>query len=133
MTILILSTSISTQAQTDLTNEIHSSSADDNVATADELPMLVARYYYYPNLDAYFDTKTNLFIYEENNEWVTTEQLSSGYRGYSIYNGTNYPISYSGEKPYTLLGEHQKEFPKKYSSKRQPPKEMKNDSKVAYN
>ena len=133
MTGLMLSISMISNAQDGVTNDIQPNVTEDKLATAEELPMLVARYYYYPNLDAYFDSKTNLFIYEANGEWIKTEQIASGYRGYSIYNGTNFPIDYKGDKPFDLLSEHQKEFPKKYSAKRQPPKEMKEDSKVASN
>ncbi len=122
-------------AQIGMTNEIQSTNENDSeISNADELPVIAVRYFYYPNLDAYFDTKTSLYIYEDKGEWVQSPQIASGYRGYSIYNGTNVPINdYNGEKPFTKLGEHQKMYPKKYSSKRMPPKEITQESKLAVN
>jgi len=35
------------------------------------------RYYYYPNLQAYFDTKVAMYLYEENGEWIENEKLPS--------------------------------------------------------
>ena len=29
------------------------------------------RYYYFPNLEAYFDTKKSIYYYKEKGEWIT--------------------------------------------------------------
>ncbi len=132
-TILLLFIGTSVTAQIASTNEIEATNENEsNVASAEELPMIAVRYFYYPNLDAYFDTKTSLYIYEDQGEWVQAPEIASGYRGYSIYNGTNVPINdYNGDKPFTKLSEHQKMYPKKYSSRRTPPKEVKEEQKLA--
>lgn len=98
-----------------------------DIESEDELPSIGIRYYYYPNLDAYFDTQTNLYIYELKGVWTKSENLVSGLRGYSLMNTMRFPIeNYNGSKPYTKLEEHRKQFPKKYTSKRVPPKVFKN-------
>jgi len=105
----------------------------------DELPVVGMRYYYYPNLDAYFDTHTNLYILKENGQWMRSKEMASGYRGYSLFNSIRVEITdYNGDEPFTKLKEHQEQFPKKYSSKRKPPKIVPQDSKnedtnLAYN
>jgi hypothetical protein len=130
--ILLMSANIST-AQIGETNDIVPQSPETQVTTSEELPFIAARYYYYPNLEAYFDTQEGLFIYDQQGEWIKTKQIPSGYRGYSIYNGMNFAINdYNGDKPYSKLNDHKKQFPKKYSSRRQSPKVTTN-SKVAYN
>ena len=105
-----------------------------NITSADELPSIGVRYYYYPNLDAYFDSRSNLYIFEQDGQWIKSKELTSGYRGYSLFNGVRVAITdYNGDTPYTLLKEHQKQFPKKYSSKRKPPKVVKEEEmKIAY-
>ncbi|HLA55109.1 MAG TPA: hypothetical protein VK623_03345 [Flavobacterium sp.] len=131
--ILLFAANIST-AQIAETNDIQPQTPESKVATSEELPFIAARYYYYPNLDAYFDSQEGLFIYDQQGEWIKTKQIPSGYRGYSIYNGMNFAINdYNGDKPYTKLSDHRKQFPKKYSSRRQPPKVTTTDAKVAYN
>ena len=127
--ILLLSANIST-AQIAETNDLQANeTAKDEVA----LPFTVVRYYYYPNLDAYFDNQENVYIYEQKGQWVKAPEIASGYRCYSLYNNMRYEINdYAGDKPYENLSEHRKQFPKKFSSRRQPPK-VNNDTKVAFN
>jgi len=81
------------------------------------------RYYYYPNLQAYFDTRRALYLYKQDAVWITSETLPASYRGYSLKN-TSYVVlkGYIGDEPYTLLDQHKKEFPADFSSKRKPPK-----------
>lgn len=130
--ILLLIGNIS-QAQIAETNDIQPEHKMVANAT-DDLAFIATRYYYYPNLDAYFDSKEGLFIYNQNGQWLKIKELPTGYRGYSIYNGMNFAVNdYNGDKPYTKLADHQKEFPKKYSSRRQAPKVAKSESKIAVN
>lgn len=44
------------------------------------------RYYYYPNLEAYYDLHETVYIYKIDGKWKSTKYLSPNYRGYSIYN-----------------------------------------------
>lgn len=74
------------------------------------------RYYYYPNLQAYFDNLEMVYYYKENGEWKTAPELPQNYGGYSIYNKVRVVINdYDDDKPYDLLSIHKKRFP--YNSK----------------
>ena len=80
------------------------------------------RYYYYPNLQAYFDTKVGMYLYVENGEWVEDEALPTTARGYSLKNGQYVMIKdYTGDDPYTLFTEHKKLYPADYSSRPKKP------------
>ncbi len=104
--------------------------AGPEVAVDDEeLPVVGVRYYFYPNLDAYYDSQTNLYIFQQNGQWIKGKEIASGYRGYSLLNNVRVAITdYNGDQPYTKLDEHRQKFPKQYSAKRHPPKK-----EVAYN
>ena len=81
------------------------------------------RYYYYPNLQAYFDTKSAMFISNQNGSWVKSEKIDINSKGYSVKNGAYVMIKdYVGDEPYSLLNEHKVEYPADYSTRRQPPK-----------
>jgi len=77
------------------------------------------RYYYYPNLQVYYDTCTASYIYQKDGEWITAERIAPNYRGYSLYNN-NYVIldGFTNDEPYLLINEHKKKYPSNYSSKR---------------
>lgn len=132
LTGLLLLTSFNATAQSSETTDISTQIANDNSVLA-----MGARYYYYPNLDAYYDSQENLYIFESNTakgQIVKAKEVPAGYRGYSLYNGIRVAITdYTGDEPFTKIDEHRKLYPKKYSSRRQPPKPSKGDSNVALN
>ena len=41
----------------------------------------VLRYYYFPNLEAYYDTQKNVYHFTESGQWVTANEIPAGYRG----------------------------------------------------
>jgi hypothetical protein len=92
------------------------------------------RYYYYPNLQAYFDTHTSTYIYTQNGEWIEGSEIPSGFRGYSMYNTKRVAIEdYEGDTPFEFFAEHKKQFPANHYSKRLPPaKQVKEDKSIAY-
>jgi len=124
---LLFMASLNTSAQTSVTTDIQSQLADAN-----SILEMGARYYYYPNLDAYYDSKENVYIFESNQnkgQIIKAKEVPSGYRGYSVYNGIRVAITdYTGDNPFSKIDEHKKKYPKQYKSKRQPPKVA-----VAYN
>ena len=76
------------------------------------------RYYYFPNLEAYFDTCNSEYIFKKDGEWVTDKYIPASYRGYSLYNKTYIILEgYTEDKPYNLLHEHKKKYPANFSSK----------------
>ncbi len=74
------------------------------------------RYYYYPNLEAYFDNLELVYHYKVNGQWEKTENLPTNYGGYSLFNKVRVNITdFDGDKPYQLLKIHKKMYP--YNSK----------------
>jgi len=72
----------------------------------------VLRYYYFPNLEAYYDTQKNVYTYIDNGQWITAGELPTGYRGYSLYNKVNVIINdYDDEDPTQFLAQHKKKYP----------------------
>jgi len=80
------------------------------------------RYYYYPNLQAYFDTKIAMYIYKENGEWIKSETLDPTYRGYSIKNGQYVMLKgFTEDNPQAYLDEHKEVYPPDFSSRPRKP------------
>lgn len=80
------------------------------------------RYYYYPNLEAYFDTKIAMYIYKQHGEWIKSEQINTAFRGYSVRNGQYVMLKgFTEDNPYTLIEEHKQKYPADYSSRPKPP------------
>lgn len=77
------------------------------------------RYFYYPNLQAYFDTKDNLYIYKVDGQWIRKETIPADYRGYSIYNNCKEIVVglLDDLNPEQTIEEHKKQFPPIYTAK----------------
>lgn len=87
-----------------------------NISTKTEI-----RYYYFPNLLAYYGIKTDLFIFKRNGDWITSEIMDANYRGYSLNNHFYVAIKdFDGDQPYTKINEHKERYPANFSSKHQP-------------
>ena len=70
------------------------------------------RYYYFPNLEAYFDNLELVYHYKINGEWKKSENLPTNYGGYSLYNKVRVAITdFDGNEPYLLLKTHKKMYP----------------------
>jgi len=97
------------------------SSAQSSNGDASSLPIdsktnTNVRYYYYPNLEAYFDNLELVYIYKVNGQWEKAENLPTNYGGYSLFNKVRVNITdYDGDEPYQLIKTHKKMYP--YNSK----------------
>jgi hypothetical protein len=83
------------------------------------VPLDSIRYYYYPNLEAYFDTQSREYIYKKNGEWVREKSIPNAYRGYSLFN-KNYEIlnGYVNEdNPEKYIITHKKEYSQIFTAK----------------
>jgi hypothetical protein len=70
------------------------------------------RYYYFPNLQAYFDLLNREYIFKHNGEWHYAAELPQNYGGYSLYKTTRTFITdYDGEEPFQFLDTHKKTYP----------------------
>ena len=93
---------------------------NDSVKSKKEVNNMQFRYYYYPNLQVYYDNLDAVYICKENNVWVKKTQLPTNFRGYSMANGVYVPIkAYLGEDPYQFIEQHKKDFPKNFNSRKQ--------------
>ena len=97
------------------------SSAQSSNGDASSLPIdpktnSNVRYYYYPNLEAYFDNLELVYHYKVNGQWEKSENLPTNYGGYSLFNKVRVNITdYDGDEPYQLIKTHKKMYP--YNSK----------------
>lgn len=75
------------------------------------------RYEFYPNYDAYYDIKEDIYLVFDKGTWTKVDYINQGYRGYSIYNNTHYIIKdYDGDDITELYPIHKKFFP--YATRR---------------
>ncbi len=88
----------------------------DNKSSLSATAKTEIRYYYFPNIEAYFDLQETVYLYKEDGQWVEAEELPANYGGYSLYNKVRVTIeNYDGDEPYLMLAEHKKMYP--YNSK----------------
>lgn len=74
-----------------------------------------ARYYYLPDVEAYYDIQSSMFIYYSNNQWVRRSYLPRAYRNYDLYNGYKVVLTdYRGKTPYIYFKDHRKKYYKGY-------------------
>lgn len=67
-------------------------------------------YYYYPEIETYFDINSSVYIYFSNNNWVRSRALPVYYRDYDVRRGQRVAIDYRGSKPYTHFHEHKVKY-----------------------
>lgn len=78
------------------------------------------RYYYYPNLEAYFDLKSKKYIYKDGEQWVSANNIPPNYRGYSVYNKYYViltDVKADNDQPYLFINQHRKKYPADYKGK----------------
>ena len=74
-----------------------------------------ARYYYLPDVEAYYDVRASRFIYYDGRVWVHRTYLPSRYRNYDLYNGYKVVMSdYRGNRPYTNFRDHRRHYARGY-------------------
>ncbi|MBF6608318.1 MAG: hypothetical protein ITG00_06235 [Flavobacterium sp.] len=90
----------------------YSQAAAEPVLKMDPETLCQIRYHYYPNLEAYFDMKREVYIYNDRGQWVEAADIPTGYRGYSLYNKINVPINdYDDDHIVQFINKHKKKFP----------------------
>lgn len=78
------------------------------------------QYYYLPDVEAYYDVPTSMFIYFNGVNWIHRSSLPSRYRNYDLYHGYKVVISdYHGKTPYSHFKEHKTKYAKGYRGKPQ--------------
>lgn len=83
------------------------------------VPLDSIRYHFYPNLQAYFDTKNKEYVFKKSGEWVREKTIPDDYRGYSLFN-KNYEIInglVNEDNPEKHLEKHKKIYPQIFTAK----------------
>ncbi|MEI8085127.1 MAG: hypothetical protein WCG93_02805 [Paludibacter sp.] len=74
-----------------------------------------ARYYYLPDVEAYYDIQASRFIYLDGGTWVHRTYLPGRYRNYDLYNGYKVVMNdYRGQQPYRYYNQHRVKYSKGY-------------------
>jgi hypothetical protein len=78
------------------------------------------RYYYLPDVEAYYDVKSSKFIYYSGGKWVHRKYLPTQYRSYDLYGGYKVVMTdYRGNTPYTYFTEYKTKYARGYSGQAQ--------------
>ncbi len=73
------------------------------------------RYYYLPDVEAYYDVQSSMFIYFGGGVWIRRAYLPDRYRNYDLYNGYKVVITdYRGNDPYIHFHNHKIKYKKGY-------------------
>jgi len=78
------------------------------------------RYYYLPDVEAYYDVPSSKFIYFNGVSWIHRSYLPSRYKNYDLYRGYKVVMTdYHGKTPYSHFKEHKSKYAKGYHGKPQ--------------
>jgi len=78
------------------------------------------RYYYLPDVEAYYDIPSSMFVYYNGYTWVRRSSLPTRYRNYDLYNGYKVPMSeYRGDRPYSNFRQHKMQYARGYRGQEQ--------------
>ena len=78
------------------------------------------QYYYLPDVEAYYDVPSSMFIYYERGAWIHRAHLPGRYRNYDLYRGYKVVMNdYHGNAPYSHFKDHKMKYAKGYRGKEQ--------------
>jgi hypothetical protein len=73
------------------------------------------QYYYLPDVEAYYDVPSSMFIYQSGGTWIHRSYLPVRYRNYDLYNGYKVVMTdYHGNKPYYHHNDYKVRYAKGY-------------------
>ena len=79
-----------------------------------------ARYYYLPDVEAYYDVQSSMFIYYGRGAWIHRAHLPPRYRNYDLYGGYKVVMNdYHGDAPYAHFKDHQRQSARGYHGEMQ--------------
>ena len=70
----------------------------------------VVEYYYYPEIEAYFDIQSSVYIYYDSNGWVRSRYLPRHCDDYNVNRGYRVVLDYHGQRPYNHFQEHKAKY-----------------------
>ncbi len=78
------------------------------------------RYYYIPDIEAYYDIETSMFIYYGGGVWLHRSHLPERYAYFDLYDGYKVVITdYRGNEPNIHFKSHKGKYAKGYKGKPQ--------------
>ena len=78
------------------------------------------QYYYLPDVEAYYDVQSTMFIYFSSGRWVHRAYLPTRYKNYDLYSGYKVVMNdYHGNAPYEHFKEHKMKYGKGYHGEAQ--------------
>lgn len=91
---------------------VNAQEKEEKKLTIDPQTNCELRYFYFPNMEAYYDLKNEIFHFQENNTWVTNQDLPNNYGGYSLYKKERVILTdFEGDNPEQLIKTHRKMYP----------------------
>ena len=79
-----------------------------------------ARYYYLPDVEAYYDVQSSMFIYMSGGAWVHRAYLPERYRDYDLYGGYKVVMNgYRGNRPYENFNDYRTRYARGYRGQAQ--------------
>ena len=73
------------------------------------------RYYYLPDVEAYYDIQSSMFICFVEGDWVHRAHLPSRYKSYDLYGGYKVVmVDYHGNAPSMNFNDHKTKYAKGY-------------------
>ena len=85
------------------------------------------RYYYLPDVEAYYDVQNSMFIYMSGNTWVHRTYLPARYKNYDLYGGYKVVMNYHGNAPYSNFRVDRTKYARGYHGKAQRNIGVRND------
>jgi hypothetical protein len=92
--------------------EMNAQLTEEKTLTVDPQSNCELRYFYFPNMEAYFDLKNEMYHYQVNNVWTTSAELPPYYGGYSLYKKEKVLLTdFEGDNPEEQIKMHRKMYP----------------------
>jgi hypothetical protein len=74
-----------------------------------------AHYYYLPDVKAFYDVQSAMFIYYDNGMWIRRPYLPKRFKDYDLYNGFKVvSTDYKGSNPNEYFREFRTKYPQGY-------------------
>lgn len=75
------------------------------------------RYYYFPELNVYFDVPASLFYYLQRGRWIASRYLPPHYRRYDLYR--TYKVVLNSPNPWVYNRKHKRQYARYRNDRRQ--------------
>ncbi|NHN27881.1 hypothetical protein FIA58_019565 [Flavobacterium jejuense] len=70
----------------------------------------VVEYYYYPEIEVYFDVQAAVYLYHTSKGWTRSRYLPRHCSHYNIQRGYRVGLDYHGQRPYNHFHDHKMKY-----------------------